>query len=129
MNKKNMHKYTIANFLFIGLLFTFLWRNCANSTYAAMSYEELEVEIPVMCSTENGDETHEYSVKIESEDDAYPMPNEDTIIVTDDKSTSFVVKVSEPGNYSYKIYQEKGDNEDITYDEEVYIATLFVIDQ
>ena len=94
--------------------------------FAGSSNEEMNAEITVSCMKYSGSKGEAYIVEIEGEDKASPLPKDNILNIKEDGSGSFEIKVSEPGTYSYKIYQKPGEDENIEYDDTVFHVTVFV---
>lgn len=63
-----------------------------------------------------------------SDDAGNPVPEQTDIAVKDSQAVSFgPVSYTEPGDYTYRIYQEKGSAYDVVYDESVYSVTVRVV--
>ena len=69
---------------------------------------------------ENGPGT----VTIEALNDS-PAPDE--LVIENIDKGAFIVTFSEPGDYQYRICQKPGNNDNIIYDETVYIVTVSVL--
>ena len=98
------------------------------SCYAAMRYTPLKVEISFECLFDTRLPDGTYRINISPEDDVAPLPDETKVLVTEGTG-SFHVEISEPGTYSYLVYQEKGDDPDMVYDDTRYEIHLFVTDK
>ena len=93
----------------------------------AKAYVTIGAEIPVSCLEVSDDgSTHTYEIKIKSENDASPAPNSDTLIITENGTGYFEINITEPGTFSYTVYELAGDDPDIGYDSNVYHVTVFV---
>ena len=95
-------------------------------SFKAFAYTTIGAEIPVNCLGVSDDNTHIYTIKIESENDNSPAPNSDTLEISENGTGRFEINISEPGTYNYKIYEIAGDNTNIEYDSNIYHVTLFV---
>lgn len=100
--------------------------SCALSPLrAANSYTPLDAVIPFSCVKADVDGAT-YEFVIEPLDDVSPSPKQDTITMDETGNSAFVIELTEPGTFLYKVYEKKGSNSDIIYDETVYTVTLFV---
>ena len=100
--------------------------SCAISPVkAAFEYTPITAEIPFSCAMTGGGNTT-FEFVIERIDADSPAPAQDVITVDGTGTAKFDVKIDEPGTYRYKVYEKKGANSDIIYDETVYMVTLFV---
>lgn len=123
--------------LFIGYLFAFFiifeFVIGVNLLHAEMTYDEVTVKISVNVSKEYGN-SYDNEIVIKPLDKSSPLPgvgangDEAVIDVKDNKSGNFEISFSEPGEYGYKIYENKGDKSKVEYDAKVYHATVFVMD-
>ena len=132
-NKKN---------LFIGHLFAFFIMftlilgelSIGNHVYAGMNYSACSVEIPVSVSKDYG-ESYDNEIVIEPLSESDPMPETGSakdgkmvIQIKDNNSENIKISFEEPGEYEYKIYENKGSEGTVEYDSRIYHATVFVID-
>ncbi|MBR5166393.1 MAG: hypothetical protein IKW87_12695 [Ruminococcus sp.] len=91
----------------------------------ASAYENVLAEIPVSCSADSVAE-QVYTINLEAVTKGAPMPERASVELTKDEQECFGIPLTEPGTFSYRIYQIKGSNEYIDYDTKVYGVTLFV---
>lgn len=92
----------------------------------ASAYVTIAAEIPVSCLAIPDGKTHTYTIVIESENDVSPVPKSDILEITEDGTGKFEINVDEPGTFMYRVYEKPGQEDDIKYDENVYIITVFV---
>lgn len=92
-------------------------------TYA---YERISAVIPVNCLYVNDDTSLIYEIKIESENKNSPEPVSDVLNVTENGTGYFEINITEPGTFSYKLYEIAGSDPYIQYDESVYVVKVFV---
>lgn len=84
----------------------------------------LEVEESVTGDTPSGAET--FAFVLEGADGA-PMPESDTIYITGSGSGCFLpITYTQPGDYSYTLWEQAGNTEGYTYDDTVYEVTVQV---
>lgn len=97
-----------------------------NGDYA----ENVKYEIVAKCDLKGDfpkDKTEVFSVVV-TPDERSPQYKQNTIVISANKSGSFgEISVEVPDVYSYVVYQEKGDNEKITYDTTKYEIVVEVI--
>ena len=98
-----------------------------SKVFAASSYKPLEVEIAFECLENVNLLDGQYRIRIRAEEEGTPLPNVDHVEVVEGRG-SFFVTVTEPGNYSYLVWQDKGKSGDVIYDEAIYEIHLFVLD-
>ena len=92
------------------------------------AYKPIKVEIPFECLGNVELSEGSYIIKIKGMDETCPIPEKDSIVVTDGEG-SFFVTITEPGNYTYRVYQVKGDEKDVVYDETVYDIHINVMNK
>ena len=94
---------------------------CLMSTpdYAA---EPVDAIVPVSCSAEGS--TESFAVSIEGDSGFKASP--ERLELRDGESKTFTIQINLPGDYKYKIYQEKGIEKNMEYDNSVYQAEIFV---
>lgn len=90
----------------------------ATPVYAA---EPVDAIVPVSCSAEGS--TESFAVSIEG-DSGFKAP--ERLELRDGESKTFTIQINLPGDYKYKIYQEKGIEKNMEYDNSVYQAEIFV---
>lgn len=95
-------------------------------TRADFSYTSLRCDIPFTCTRADVTGDNTYDVVIESLTSNNPMPANTVITLQDGGTGSFSIEITEPGTYTYKIYQRSGTNSEIVYDDTTYNVTLFV---
>ncbi len=78
--------------------------------------------IPVSCTAEGSTESFTVVIQGDSRFKASPESFE----LKNGKSKNFTISVNLPGDYKYKIYQEKGTEKNTEYDSSVYQAEVFV---
>ena len=95
--------------------------SCALSPLrAANSYTPLDAVIPFSCEKADIEDGATYEFVIEPLDDVSPAPKQGTVTIEGSGTGAFTVEITEPGTYQYKVYEKKGSNSDIIYDETVY---------
>ena len=91
----------------------------ATPVYAA---EPVDAIVPVSCSAEGS--TESFAVSIEGDSGFKASP--ERLELRDGESKTFTIQINLPGDYKYKIYQEKGKEKNMEYDNSVYQAEIFV---
>lgn len=94
---------------------------------AEFQYKPVAAHITFDCKQIDGVEESIYQITIKSETDYSPVPENDTVTVNNSGKGEFVVNISEPGNYEYLLYQIKGSDENIKYDETKYDVHVSVL--
>lgn len=97
------------------------------SANAAFQYKPVEAHISFDCKKADGVEAATYQISIKSETESSPIPEKDVVTVDSSGKGEFVVKITEPGNYKYLLYQIKGSNKNIKYDETKYDVHVNVV--
>ena len=67
-----------------------------------------------------------YQIRIDPLDRDAPKPSEYMITIPQRKTGQFSITIDEPGTYMYRVYQVKGDDPRIDYDDTVYLVKVFV---
>ena len=123
-NKK--HTYSTATWvrtLFMaGLLMCALFVVCFYdlTVHAEYSYTPVDAVIPFECINSTDMDNASFKIKIKSEDSLSPVPDRNTVTVDNSGKGEFKIKLIEPGTYVYRVYQEKGADAAIVYDESQY---------
>ena len=71
-------------------------------------------------------EDYTYQVVIEPQNDTSPMPKATLLEILNHHTDAFEIEISEPGTFSYQIYEKTGDYLDVQYDSRIYHITVFV---
>lgn len=90
--------------------------------------QRVEAEIPVSCRMLKDHQDHVYQIMIEPERADYPRPNEELLLLTEQEKGKFEIGISEPGSYFYKVFEQKGEDARIQYDERIYSVEVFVVE-
>ena len=101
-------------------LFSGKWNACAEGFY-----KPVDAVIPFVCHAGKGVES-EFRIQIRSESVDAPLPNEDTIHVDQEGKGSFRIELTEPGTFDYLVYEIKGTDDTIIYDETRYDVHVYV---
>ena len=67
-----------------------------------------------------------YSICIKTENSAAPLPQKDTVLINKSGEGSFKIEITEPGTFVYRVYQEKGNDKDVKYDDTQYDIYVYV---
>ena len=97
------------------------------SAKAAFQYKPVKAHISFDCKKTDGMEDTTYQISIKSETESSPIPEKDTVTVNSSGKGEFVVNITEPGNYKYLLYQIKGSEKNVKYDETKYDVHVNVI--
>ena len=115
--------WKIVSVVFICILFFYF---LPVNAFLVRAYRTIQAEVPVSCIRISGNDNNSYDIFMEADDSAAPMPRNDHLHMSLNENESFVIDITEPGTYKYKVYQLQGDKEDIQYDSRVYSVTVFV---
>jgi pilin isopeptide linkage protein len=102
--------------------------NGTRTVSAEGAYKPLRVEIPFECLGDTKLSQSKYVINIAGTEDEYPQPEKSSIELKDGEG-SFFVTFTEPGDYTYRVYQEKGDNEETLYDDTAYEIHISVMNK
>lgn len=92
------------------------------------AYKPVVVEISFECLKNAKLSKGSYTICISPTEEGYPLPEHETIEVVNGNG-SFFLTITEPGSYTYLVYQVKGEHEDIIYDETVYEIHISVMNK
>ena len=109
---KRMRKYILP------LIFASMWL-MTTPVYAA---EPVDAIVPVSCTAEGSAESFAVSIQGDSGFKASP----ERLELKNGESKDFTISINLPGDYKYKIYQEKGTEKNTEYDSNIYYAEVFV---
>lgn len=115
---------TVVTAAAVCLLSTFF---CIFGAFDSYAYETVNALIPVICSEDSAEE-QVYTIVLEAETAGAPMPESVSLELSNDETECFEIPLTEPGTYSYLVYELEGSEELIGYDTRVYGVTLFVED-
>lgn len=85
----------------------------------------MTAEIPVVCMKLNGKEDNVYDIFIVSDTPDSPRPEKEHLRLTNQETGVFLIPITEPGTYFYRIYEKAGNDRGIVYDANVYLVTVF----
>ena len=108
--------------LMCGLLCLFSWKCDAS---AEGYYTPVDAVIPFVCHAEEGVES-EFRIQIQTESAGAPLPDTDTVRINQKGQGSFRIELTEPGTFDYLVYEIKGTDEKISYDETRYDVHVYV---
>ena len=111
--------------LFLCVLFVVYFSSSA--VHAEQMYEPVEAVIPFECVNATGVKNATFNIKMKTEDSGAPVPK-DTLITLDKAGKGeFRITILEPGTYVYRVYQEKGRNSNVKYDDTEYDVHVCVM--
>lgn len=92
----------------------------------AAAYETVSAEISVACLAVDRTDGHVYHISIEADNAQSPAPLSDELEIMENGSGRFQLNLTEPGTFVYRVYEPTGDDPAISYDDNVYLVTVFV---
>ena len=122
MRSKRMKSFTAAVMIF-AVLFSFASLPVSG---AAFEYDPVTIKIPFSVAKTDIEDNAPFDVVIEPKDSSCPVPDKSEVTIYGNGSGSFEITVDEPGTYDYKIYERKGADSDIDYDDTSYTVSVFV---
>ena len=137
-----MHKYTflksdnkvtlssamrrlVTAFLMVMSFLCVIWGG--NVVYADYLYKPVDAHITFTCKQIEGIDGGQYQISIKSGTGVEPLPSKDVITVGEDGKGEFILHITEPGTYDYQVYQIKGSDTDVLYDDTKYDVHVFVL--
>lgn len=97
-----------------------------STVYADYLYKPVDAHITFTCRRVEGINGGKYQISIKSGTVEGPLPAKDIITVDEDGKGEFILHITEPGTYDYQVYQIKGSDKDVIYDETKYDVHVFV---
>lgn len=95
------------------------------SSQEVMAYTEINAEIQVYCMRCTSGGSRDYRLLCENTDSLSPAPEEREILTGEDSMVKFIIPVSEPGTYNYRVSQIPGSMKDTVYDKTVYNVIVY----
>lgn len=92
----------------------------------AFEYDPVTIKIPFSVAKNDVEGDAPFDVVIEPKDSLCPAPDKSEVTINGNGSGSFEITVDEPGTYDYKVYERKGTDADIEYDDTSYTVSVFV---
>lgn len=102
------------------------------TAFAAEAAPSVSIPVEIILSGTLPEDAEDFTVRLEALDAANPMPEGSvdgvyTMTVTGAGTASFPpITFTRVGIYEYRIYQVKGSNTDVIYDDTVYLLTIYV---
>ena len=91
----------------------------------AGAYTAVSADIPVTCLDLSG-KTYSCEIAIEPENSSCPLPDSDILEITSSNSGSFSIEITEPGTFTYTVYEKPGTEPGINYDNKIYKVVVYV---
>ena len=117
-------RHIVALLIVMGFLCIFGSRTTAKADF---KYTPVEAHISFDCKEIDGIDGNVYKISIKSQTDYAPTPEQDTVTINDSGKGEFIVNIEEPGTYVYRLYQEKGSEDNIVYDDTEYDVHVCVM--
>ena len=117
-----MRRHFVAFLIVLGLLCIF-WNG---NVLRAFNYDEVKARITFVCQKIDGLKNNSYQICIKPESGSNPVPDKDTIVIDGSGNGEFLITLTEPGTYDYLLFQKKGSEKGITYDDAEYEVHVFV---
>jgi len=95
------------------------------SVFAEGKYTPVDAVIPFVCYAVEDAET-EYRISIKAKENTSPVPDQDVIRLDEGGQGSFRICLTEPGTYDYLVYELRGEDDTIKYDDTKYDIHVFV---
>ncbi|MCR4845312.1 MAG: hypothetical protein K5865_01060 [Eubacterium sp.] len=99
----------------------------SNEVRAEFIYKPVDALITFNCNAISGIDNNEYKISLKTDNKNAPLPEKDTVVVDKYGKGEFVIRVNEPGTYDYLIYQIKGSDNNIIYDDTKYEVHVCVL--
>ena len=114
---------------FAGLLLCVLFAVCLCSftVHADRLYEPVEAVIPFDCINKEGVKNASFRIRMKAEKQGVPVPQNSLITLDKAGKGEFRITVSEPGTYVYRVFQEKGSDTAVRYDDTKYDVHVCVL--
>ncbi|MDD6647870.1 MAG: FctA domain-containing protein [Firmicutes bacterium] len=104
----------------------------APAVHAADQSPKLPLEVAMTLEGTLPQPAETYTITMQADDEAYPMPEGSenglcSISITGENTAAFpVIRYDKVGVYGYTVCQEPGSNSKCTYDDTVYMLTVYV---
>ena len=117
--KTKLRSLSIAAVCLLSFIFSYAF------SINAYAYVPIDADITVDCLEIPDERDNTYAIKIESENESFPAPRSDKLEISENGKGCFKIDITEPGTYTYRIYELSGEEPEIEYDRNVYIVTVF----
>lgn len=115
----------VTAFIMVMSFLCVIGEKCA--VHADYLYKPVDAHITFICQGIEGIEGGQYRISIKSETGLAPLPSQEVITVDEDGKGEFILHITEPGTYEYQVYQIKGADTDVVYDDTKYDVHVYVI--
>ena len=125
-NSKSRHVQRIVGVYLIILLFSVCFFGFYVPVHAEEGYDKLKVKIPFYCDTVDNNPDMIYVIHLQGLGENLPQPMKDSLQVKGGESGVFVIEITEPGTFVYRMTQTKGTQANMVYDDKKYDAYIYV---
>lgn len=115
----------VTAFIMVMSFLCVIGEKCA--VHADYLYKPVDAHITFICQGIEGIEGGQYRISIKSETGLEPLPSQEVITVNEDGKGEFILHITEPGTYDYQVYQIKGSDKEVLYDDTKYDVHVFVM--
>lgn len=115
----------VTAFIMVMSFLCVIGEKCA--VHADYLYKPVDAHITFICQGIEGIDGGQYRISIKSETGLEPLPSQEIITVSEDGKGEFILHITEPGTYDYQVYQIKGSDTEVLYDETKYDVHVFVL--
>ena len=115
----------VTAFIMVMSFLCVIGEKCA--VHADYLYKPVDAHITFTCQRIDGIDGGQYRISIKSETGLEPLPSQEVITVSEDGKGEFILHITEPGTYDYQVYQIKGSDTDVIYDNTKYDVHVFVM--
>lgn len=126
MNNYMNYKKTITYSIF-GLCLIILLQISSLDIQASDVYTPVDAVIAFDCKKPEDDIEVTYKICINSDNPNMPMPEEDSVKINQFGKGQFKIRITEPGTFTYHLYQEVGNEKDVKYDSTAYDIYVYVV--
>ena len=98
----------------------------SSKVFAENTNDPVEAVIEFDCLEPKNIQSVTYNIRIKSQDSNAPMPAQDSVKINQSGKGSFKITITEPGTYVYRVYQEKGIDPNVKYDDTEYDVYVYV---
>ncbi len=97
-----------------------------SNVFAESNYLPIDAVIEFVCLEAQNAKDTTYNICIKTDEANAPLPKDDKVLINSSGQGKFQIELNEPGTYVYTVYQEKGSDQDIQYDDTMYDIYVYV---
>ncbi|MCR5291579.1 MAG: hypothetical protein K6E28_01665 [Eubacterium sp.] len=94
--------------------------------FAEFQYTAVNAHVKFTCGLTEKLKNNSYKISIEAKTPGAPVPEKNTFTINEAGEGEFLINITEPGTFDYLIYQIKGTDKDIEYDNSRYEVHVYV---